>query len=488
MMAVFPTLGTGLFVGSGQALAAGGPLSLLLSYGFISVLVYCFGTALAEVAAHVPISGGTMVNHNYRYSSSHLAFSISYLRWYSLAILVPFEITNAIVNLGLFVPESRVAMRVSIMAVVIVCFNLLPEKPFKGTETMFALVKLATTIGLMGLTIFLGVRGVPTGARGFHYWNDPGFMNEYLVSGHMGRFLGLVQCLLYSMVSFTLVPELIVQRAEGLDATMRPSVVRVAQLDSVQLSVLYLLSVVAIGVVCPFDHPSLTNEGGAGLSPVLIGVQISQIPVLPIVVTLAIFLSSMASGRSFLFLSSRTLCSLSEAGHAPQVFQYRNRFGVPYVSVLASGLFSLFAYLSVATSSSAVFNWLMHFVTTSGYISWLGSSLVYLHFRRTTAAQGFTRAHQTRIQPYGAYFGILSCSVLSFANGLITAPGQGFPGHLVSGYLGIASFALLYFGHRLNSMMRGKSKSGDEQQPKDQSVRRMFFWHRKRPERVSHSA
>ena len=90
-MAFLPTLGTGLFIGSGQALAAGGPLSLLLSYGFISVLVYCMGTAVAEVAAHMPMSGGTMVNHNYRYSSSHLAFSMSYLRWYSLAMLVPFE-------------------------------------------------------------------------------------------------------------------------------------------------------------------------------------------------------------------------------------------------------------------------------------------------------------------------------------------------------------------------------------------------------------
>ena len=488
-MAFLPTLGTGLFIGSGQALAAGGPLSLLLSYGFISVLVYCMGTAVAEVAAHMPMSGGTMVNHNYRYSSSHLAFSMSYLRWYSLAMLVPFEITNGIVNLGLFVPGSEVAVRVSLMAAVIVGFNMLPEKPFKRSESLFTFLKLLATTGLLILTIVLGIRGVPgTGIRGFHYWNDPGFMKEYMVSGNLGRFLGLVQCLLYSAVSFTLVPELIVQRAEELDTTVRPSILRVAQLDTIQHSVLYVLTVVAIGVLCPSDHPMLTDQGnGPGTSPFLVGIQIHQIQILPIIVSIAIFFSSVASGRSFLFLSSRTLCSLSEAGHAPPMFQRRNRFGVPYVSVIASGLFAGFAYLSMATSSSAVFNWLMHFVTTSGYISWLGSCVVYLHFRRTTEAQGFSRAHQARVQPYGAYFGILSCSVLPFANGLITAQ-FGVPSNLVAAYLGIASFLLLYFGHRLNSSMGHGAGPEDEEGDRHhrmghrvgKPLRRLFFWQQRR--------
>lgn len=308
-------------------------------------------------------------------------------------------------------------------------------------------------------------------------------MNQYVVSGNTGRFLGLVQCLLYSTVSFTLVPELLVQRAEENDATVRPSVLRVTQIDSTQILVLYVLSVVAAGLVCPYNNTMLTNKGaGAGSSPFVVAVKISQIQVLPMVVTILIFLSSVASGRSFLFLSSRLLCSLAEEGHAPPVFKRRNRFGVPYVAVLASGWFAGFAYLSMATSSSSVFNWLMHFLTTSGYISWLGSCVIYLHFRRTVDEKGFTRAHQTRIQPYGVYFGILVCSVLPIVNGLITASFESVPSNLLAAYLGIIIFLLLYLGHRVNSIMRGQDHPKRNRDWSVSPVRRMFSW--MRPERT----
>ncbi|KAI9934741.1 hypothetical protein ASPWEDRAFT_44234 [Aspergillus wentii DTO 134E9] len=450
-MVLNPTLGTGLFIGSGQALAAGGPASLLLSFSFISVLVYCLTTAVAEISAHMPEKGGTLVTHAYRYSSNHMAFSMGYLRWYSLAMLVPFEITNAIVHVGMWIPGPAVAIRVSIITAIIFLFNLLPERAFKRSEAFFSGLKYVTTGGLAIVSVALAIRGVPgTGIRGFSYWNNPGAMNEYLISGPAGRFLGLLQCLLYSAVSFIFQPELTVHRAEEVDSKVRPSIFSVARIDNIQLVFMYIISAVSVGLMSPFTEPSLTNSGlGAGFSPYMIGIRNSQLPVLPIVATITILLSSVASGRSFLYLSSRTLCTLSESGHAPALFQARTRWGVPYVAVITSALFSGFAYLSLATSSSVVFNWLMHFITTSGYISWLGACVSYLQFRRATETQGFAPVYRARIQPYGAYFGIASCTLLPLINGIIVAaPSQLTASKLIPAYLGIPTYLLLYFGHQ----------------------------------------
>jgi amino acid transporter len=51
------TLGTGLFIGSGQALATGGPASLLLSFILIGFVIYCTVQALGEMAVVFPVAG-----------------------------------------------------------------------------------------------------------------------------------------------------------------------------------------------------------------------------------------------------------------------------------------------------------------------------------------------------------------------------------------------------------------------------------------------
>lgn len=84
-----------LFVGSGQTLANGGPAFILASYSIMTFLVYCVVTAVTEVAAYLPVHGGTMSYYGYRYVSRPVAFALGYLYWYALGILVPYEVTAA---------------------------------------------------------------------------------------------------------------------------------------------------------------------------------------------------------------------------------------------------------------------------------------------------------------------------------------------------------------------------------------------------------
>jgi amino acid transporter len=53
--------GTGLFVGSGSALAQGGPASLIIAYGLIGAMLYCTVHALGELAVAFPIAGAFSV-------------------------------------------------------------------------------------------------------------------------------------------------------------------------------------------------------------------------------------------------------------------------------------------------------------------------------------------------------------------------------------------------------------------------------------------
>lgn len=57
MIAIGGSIGTGLFVGSGKALAHGGPASLVIAFTLIGVMMYCTVQALGEMAVSFPVAG-----------------------------------------------------------------------------------------------------------------------------------------------------------------------------------------------------------------------------------------------------------------------------------------------------------------------------------------------------------------------------------------------------------------------------------------------
>lgn len=95
MIAIGGTIGTGLFVGSGQALTIGGPGFLFLAYTLTSILVYGVVTAIIEVCTYLPVSGSSMAYYGTRFASPSLGFALSWLYIYSFGILVAYEITAA---------------------------------------------------------------------------------------------------------------------------------------------------------------------------------------------------------------------------------------------------------------------------------------------------------------------------------------------------------------------------------------------------------
>lgn len=57
MIAIAGTIGTGLFLGTGQSLAEGGPASMLICYAIVGVVVYIALLLLGEMATQYPIAG-----------------------------------------------------------------------------------------------------------------------------------------------------------------------------------------------------------------------------------------------------------------------------------------------------------------------------------------------------------------------------------------------------------------------------------------------
>ncbi|KAL2831941.1 amino acid permease/ SLC12A domain-containing protein [Aspergillus pseudoustus] len=461
-MTTGPTLGTGLFVGTGQALAAGGPASLIFSYVFISALVYCVTTGIAEVSTHSLGRNGALISHTYHYTSNHLGFSISYLRWISLAVMVPFEVTTAMVHLQLWTPGSDIALRMGVVMGIIFGFNMLPDKVFRKSQSFFTGLKFVVTTSLMSMAGYIAIRDDPNRpVKGFHYWSQPGPFNEFLARGDFGRFLGLVYCLLCSTITVVFIPELTVQRAEQHDGEQGNSIFRFTRNSNLVMFVLYIMTALSATIMAPYTDQSLTNNGtGAGLSPYTVGTRDSGLRLLSMVAAGMILLSSVASGRSFLHLSSRMLANMAEAGHAPAMFMVRNRWNVPYISVAITAMFTWLTFLCMATSSSAVHNYLMFFITTSGYLSWICSCITYIRFRRAVDRAEIIPVHRSFAQPFGVWFALVASILLTGLNlsQIVIAPRHQFnPQHSIPAHIAVGLFTSMYLSHRLITGIRKKT-------------------------------
>lgn len=451
MMALGGTLGTGLFVGSGQALAIGGPAFLFGAYIFIGSLVYMVVTAVAEIGTYLPVHGGTMSYYGYRYVSRSLGFALGYLYWYSMGILIPNEIVAGALIIGYWDTNVHVGVWITVLLVVILLLNVLPVGWYGEAEFWFASMKVLMLLGLLFLAFILFWGGGPNRQRlGFHYWKDPGAANEYIVKGDIGRFCALLQSLVLSAFAFLFAPELIIQTSGEMESP-RHNIPRCSRRYFYRLAIFYVFGSLAIGIMCPSNNASLTNGGaGAGSSPFVVGIKIATIPVLDSIVNAAVLTSAWSSGNSYLYMSSRALYSLAVAGNAPSVFKTCNRYGLPWVALIASACFAPLSYLAVANGSSQVFNWFVSLTNTSGFISWVCSCFIYLRFRKACTVQGVDRPYKSRLQPWGAYVGMVGFTFMILINGFQNFfPQKWSVSGFFTAYIGIPFFFVLYFGHKI---------------------------------------
>ncbi|KAI1625755.1 AAT family amino acid transporter, variant [Exophiala viscosa] len=420
MIALGGTIGTGLFVGSGGQLARGGPAFIVVAYILLAIFVYFVLTAISEVAVYLPVNGGTMSYIGHRYVSNSLGFAMGYLYWYSLGILVPYEITAAAVVIDYWNSPINIAVWITIFIVVIVGLNLLPVSFYGESEFWFASLKVLLLLGLFILTIILFWGGGPDqhGILGFHYWKDPGATNVYLETGTTGRFLAFLITLVSGAFAFTFAPELLIVCSAEMENPRR-NLPKAANIYFFRLVFFYVGCVFAIGLIWV----------GAKASAFTVGIQNAGIKVLPSIINAVILMSAWSSGNSFLYMSSRSLYSLAVAGNAPKMFARCSKRGVPYPAVIASSLFCALAYLNCANTSAVVFEWM------------------------ACKAQGITGRdlpYHSFLQPWGAWAALVFFTFLLLINGFnVFWPEYWSASSFLTAYIGLPIFLAIYLTHRM---------------------------------------
>ncbi|CDR38311.1 RHTO0S03e08130g1_1 [Rhodotorula toruloides] len=440
MIALGGTIGTGLFVGAGGALATGGPLGIWLGYSIMGFTVGTMMVALGEMTTLYPVSA--------RFLNPAAGFALGWNYWYSYAITLPTEITAAALVIQYWRDDINVAVWITVFLVVICCFNFLGVRAYGEAEFWFSLMKIITILGLILLGIIITASGVPgTDPIGFRFWRNPGpFQQENGIPGSKGRFLAFWTVLVQA--AFSYLGTEIVALTAGEAENPRRNVPKAIRRVFYRILFFYVIGTFIMGLIVSPNDPNLTNANGVNASPWVIAIKNAGIKGLPSVINTVVLLSAFSAGNSDLYASSRTLYGLACDGKAPAIFRRCTKNGLPIYCLILTALVGLLAYMNVSTGSTTAFNYLSNLSSITGVITWLCVCVSYIRFYHGAKAHGLDRndfPYKAPLQPWASYWGAFFFFMVIIFNGYtVFLSGQWSTANFIVSYITVVIFIVLF--------------------------------------------
>ncbi|KAH7909949.1 amino acid permease/ SLC12A domain-containing protein [Hygrophoropsis aurantiaca] len=425
MIAIAGTLGTGLFLGSGQALSGAGPLGALIAYTLIGSVAYSSLCAIGEMTSLAPISG-TFPHFAARWVDPALGFALGWNYYYSNIMGVPVEISGAQILITYWDSNpNHAGIYIAVICVCVSAINIFGVQYFAEAEFFFSLIKITMITGLILLGVILDIEpgNGPNGGRlGFHYWKNPGVFNgSGLEPKHLNldRFLGVVSVLVQAAFSYQSMELVAVAASETQNP--RRNIAKAVRRVFYRIFIFYILGLLITGLLVPYNDPSLLHTSGtAADSPYVLAMTRAGIKILPGIINAGIMTSAFSASNSFLFCASRVLYGLALRGQAPRIFARCTKNGLPIVAVLCSAAPSFLALMSVSNGAETIFTWFVSLTTVGGFFGWASMNLTYLFFYRGLKAQGIDRKklyYWSSLQPYLSIWGFTWCTILILING-----------------------------------------------------------------------
>ncbi|KAL9086427.1 MAG: hypothetical protein Q9159_004204 [Coniocarpon cinnabarinum] len=448
-IALGSAIGTGLFLGIGQALYDYGPLSILLAYTIVGFAIFGMMMSLGEMATWLPLPGA-IPQYCTRFADPALGFAAGWNQWYSNALSQCSEISAAASLIGFWAPDINPAPWITIMIIVILSLNIFAVKIYGETEFWFAGIKILGITGLIIYAFIVDLGGNPLHDRlGFRYWVSPGYMPPTVASGDAGRFLSFFSTLVNAAFSYGGVESVAIAAGETEDP--RRNIPKAVRRIFWRIIVFYSLGSLAIGVLVPYNTPILDTDGTRA-SPWVLSASLLKINALPSIINAVILISAASAGNAFQYSGSRYLYGLAQRGQAPKIFLKCHKGGVPYYCVLLTSAISCLTYMAVSSGSGQVFSWFLNLTTISNLFTWFSICIASIKFNAALKAQGVQhmKPFVSRGQPYVAWFSMCFFAVIIFFNGWqVFTKGNWAFDDFFTAYIGVPIYFALLFGWKI---------------------------------------
>ncbi|WP_432166287.1 amino acid permease [Streptomyces sp. bgisy031] len=371
MLGLGGVIGAGLFVGSGAGIAVAGP-GIVVSYLIAGTLAMCVMRMLGEMSAAMPASGSFSV-HAERALGRWAGFSVGWLYWFLLVVVLAVEATGAAQIANGWAPGVPQWAWVLVFMLVFTGANLAAVKNFGEFEFWFAALKVFAIVAflILGTLAVFGLLPAASDSSG-----DPvGLTNLTGQGGFLPHgWQGVISGVLAVVFAFGGLEVVTIAAAESDDPVRAVS--RAVRSAVFRILFFYVGSMLVIVTVLPWTAQK------AGISPYVTVLDAIGVPSAGQIMNIVVFVALLSALNANLYGSSRMVFSLAERGEAPRALLKVSGGGVPRRAVLASVAFGFVSVLLNLEWPESVFLYMLNSVGAVLLFVWALIAASQLRLRR----------------------------------------------------------------------------------------------------------
>ncbi len=366
-LSIGAAIGSGLFVGSAQALRAAGP-SLLLAYALCAAAVYVVARCLGEMTLAFPREE-SFIDHVGRQLGGAARVLSGWGFWSTTVLIGMAELTAVGLLAHALVPALPQWAFTAIAFVILVLLNFAPVNYFGSAEVAMSSLKVLVILLFIVLAVVVAIdprRVVLEDASVSNLRGPDGIFP--------GGWHGLAAALPVALFSFGGF-ELISLAAAETESPAR-AIPRAVNGLLLRFVIFYLGSASSLLVLLPW------NQMTPGVSPFLVILERLHVPGAAAFLDVVLISCILSSSNALLFAAGRVLRTLARHGTAPARLGRLSGTGAPTTAVLVTAAVISMAIMLNAVLPRALFGVLLQLVAVFTTINWMLILTAELAFRR----------------------------------------------------------------------------------------------------------
>ncbi|MBC1972387.1 amino acid permease [Listeria welshimeri] len=405
MIAIGGSIGTGLFLASGNAIHTAGPGGALVAYIAIGIMVYFLMTSLGEMATYMPVSG-SFSTYASRFVDPAFGFALGWNYWFNWAITLAVDISTAAIIVQFWLPNTPAWLWSAIFLILIFGLNALSVKAYGESEYWFSIIKVATVIIflIVGVLTIIGILGGE--AIGFSNFTT----GDAPLKGGFFAILGT-----FLIAGFSFQGTEMVGIAAGESATPEKSVPKAIKQVFWRILLFYIFAIFIIGMIIPYTNPNLLSADATdvAISPFTLVFEKAGLAFAASVMNAVILTSVLSAGNSGLYASTRMLWAMARDKKAPRFLGKVNRRGIPMAALIVTTIVGAMTFITTLTENGTViYTWLLSASGLTGFIAWVGIAISHYRFRKAFIKQGHNLnelKYKAKFFPFGPILALILC-------------------------------------------------------------------------------
>ncbi|EAF4849219.1 amino acid permease [Listeria monocytogenes] len=405
MIAIGGSIGTGLFLASGNAIHTAGPGGALVAYVAIGIMVYFLMTSLGEMATYMPVSG-SFSTYASRFVDPAFGFALGWNYWFNWAITLAVDISTAAIIVQFWLPNTPAWLWSAIFLILIFGLNALSVKAYGESEYWFSIIKVATVIIflIVGVLTIVGILGGEVIGFSNFTAGDAPFKGGFFAI--LGTFL---------IAGFSFQGTEMVGIAAGESATPETSVPKAIKQVFWRILLFYIFAIFIIGMIIPYTNPNLLSAEATdvAISPFTLVFEKVGLAFAASVMNAVILTSVLSAGNSGLYASTRMLWAMARDKKAPKFLGKVNRRGIPMAALIVTTIVGAMTFITTLTENGTViYTWLLSASGLTGFIAWVGIAISHYRFRKAFIKQGHDLSelkYKAKFFPFGPILALVLC-------------------------------------------------------------------------------